>query len=566
MKTGDRVRGKSLDAKNEEWYRSTGYEPPEDWRDPDYSWHTGTLLMMTTTVYGRHTIYQLLEDQTYLDYDTIEVLEEYEAPPGHREETENERFLRLVREQEDREEEELSKQELSAWIDKHQAGHHNQKTHGNWATGKQSLQNLDKLSQDQMTTVLDDLSAMYDYLSFPSASDTQDYSDMFEDVWAVLEHVQEFHDKRFGAGDVGLPKAPPSQAEFESLMRKYGFEIPKATTSPEPRTSYVGRPPKNPISQYTAGPGSVPKALGPEPQSPRALHRAGNDRATSAQFAEMSPAHQEAWRTYTSPDGEEVNRILRGITNPDDADPRLAKAARDLRAAFKSPATRKTTEDEIAYRGITGNYYNGRAGEVKQCKGVFSTSTVERTAGGFGTVGKPPIKVTIPKGTTYLLGYPGEQEIMLAPGTKFRLDAVDRDGYPTAVTIVPSRTKVTAPIKVPPPRRARTTTQWAHPAAKTPAKIAAAKAASKASKAVQAKAVAKAKTAKEKAVKTAKAKAVKAKAAKKAGSKTGLQLDLEQFYMGVYGATAAEARVMAEHTLKTQSPEAIMMWLTQEGW
>lgn len=97
MKTGDRVRGKTLDAKAEERFNGSFDDgPPIDWT-PDYSWHEGTLIIRSSDLFGGFTMYEIAEDGAMLDPATIVLLDPRGDPPvGASEETDAERIHRIL--------------------------------------------------------------------------------------------------------------------------------------------------------------------------------------------------------------------------------------------------------------------------------------------------------------------------------------------------------------------------------------------------------------------------------------------------------------------------------------
>jgi hypothetical protein len=224
----------------------------------------------------------------------------------------------------------------------------------------------------------------------------------------------------------------------------------------------------------------APSGEGPYPIIGHPEDAAGNGWATTLQFNAMTKAEQQAWTTYTSPLGEAVNKYLRvadaqgvdilaggrptgwnvrtSIEDPvgfplnaadqkkvRDAAYEMAKMAQTKRLGDVMTVSHvftgerrliaRTTQSTTMYRGIIGDAYNAAVGQIVTEPGIFSTSANRFIGEQFGQAA--PIAVQIPAGVPYLLGYPGEAELMFLPGTRFQIVSVDANGKPTVVRILP---------------------------------------------------------------------------------------------------------------------------------
>jgi hypothetical protein len=163
---------------------------------------------------------------------------------------------------------------------------------------------------------------------------------------------------------------------------------------------------------------------------------AGMSEESYEQAGFFTPDQYDAHSEYISDGYEDMNRYLRGLFDELPTRPayleELLNSVDSLKSAF--PSAGKVSEaDDVLYRGIRGDAYNGQVGDVITEQAFMSTSAYSGTTG-FGQA----IKFNVPAGQEYLIGNLSEREIILPPGAKFRIDAlVPGTSYPAEVTILP---------------------------------------------------------------------------------------------------------------------------------
>lgn len=148
----------------------------------------------------------------------------------------------------------------------------------------------------------------------------------------------------------------------------------------------------------------------------------------------LSPAHEKGLRFYQSPGFALMNGQLRGLDreglkkgeHATDSDlARAEKASRDLTAAIRKAPPLE--HDLTVYRGLSaGQFGDLKPGSVITDKGFTSTSLTDDVQA-VGRASKPATaEIVLPKGTK--AGAGSARELILAPGSKFRVASVGRKG------------------------------------------------------------------------------------------------------------------------------------------
>lgn len=136
--------------------------------------------------------------------------------------------------------------------------------------------------------------------------------------------------------------------------------------------------------------------------------------------------HREALDRYTKDDHGPINHLLRKGKLPDYYETSYKEKCHHLIDNLKQVTSHKTPEDHVVYRGFGHGVKLTmlKRGNVLHDKGFTSTSMNPATAGSFARedkYGNHMAKIHVPKGTKghYIGG--GEQELILHPGTKFKV-------------------------------------------------------------------------------------------------------------------------------------------------
>jgi hypothetical protein len=192
----------------------------------------------------------------------------------------------------------------------------------------------------------------------------------------------------------------------------------------------------------------------PPPEEPTSWDSKELERITSGrnmysnamdQYATLEGDEQQAWKNYVEEGFETMNRYLRegpaafndGATKADRFLMDRAKNDTDnLISAFKTTDYR-TRKPLTLYRGEV-KHYVGAPGDMLTESGVMSTSTDVDMASEFsGATSGAVVRIHVPPGQQYLLGNIAEDEIMLPPGMRFRIDKIDAmTGWASDVTIL----------------------------------------------------------------------------------------------------------------------------------
>lgn len=158
--------------------------------------------------------------------------------------------------------------------------------------------------------------------------------------------------------------------------------------------------------------------------------------------SQMETAHG-AWTTsqraslryYTSNNYTMMNKYLRGLTHY--ATDTVLRHIRNAQAGM-----RPTTQSFTVYRGTNFSQFGGThidqsvVGKVFEDKGFMSTSVGGRAA--FG--GQVLLQIEVPRGTPAafvksISHYSSEDELLLAAGTRYRVQAVSKSGNQTVVRV-----------------------------------------------------------------------------------------------------------------------------------
>ena len=197
-------------------------------------------------------------------------------------------------------------------------------------------------------------------------------------------------------------------------------------------------PPPTPVSM------AVPRFKAPTPQAEAQLignARSFYDRVEDADV--YSDKLLAALKSYQGDDYKGINSVLRGTLHLRNAPPRALRAKQILTKAFREGGEAMTLEqDSLFYRGLGSEgsriVKKLKVGDTYTDNGLFSTSISDEVAkafarrGAYGEGNQLPVllKIQVDGGTQVVPMVGGgintyELEVLLGPGTKFQVTAID---------------------------------------------------------------------------------------------------------------------------------------------
>jgi hypothetical protein len=155
------------------------------------------------------------------------------------------------------------------------------------------------------------------------------------------------------------------------------------------------------------------------------------------QKSRMTASQKEAWQRYTDGHYHGMNEVAHGGQGDGyhASHEQIALQNKNLTEAFDAVGF-KTTGTETVYRGTGSHAYFAKVGDIVGTRGFTSTSVQHQSSKSFAGYHNPLLKITLPPGQKYLLGTEGEREIILPPGVKMRVLAVDSQGRATDLEVI----------------------------------------------------------------------------------------------------------------------------------
>lgn len=157
------------------------------------------------------------------------------------------------------------------------------------------------------------------------------------------------------------------------------------------------------------------------------------------QKTRMSEPQRYAWGRYTDGQYHGMNKVAHGQSGKLHSmysDEELKKQVKNLTEAFDTVGF-KTEQTETVYRGTGSHAYFAKVGDNVSTRGFTSTSVLHQSSKTFASH-NPVLNIKLPPGQKYLLGTEYEREIILPPGLKMRVLAVDSQGRTTHLEVLPS--------------------------------------------------------------------------------------------------------------------------------